>query len=62
MERTITPTESGALIDQGASIALLDVRRADDHEMLAQGMILYDALYAWCRSCRDETHDWRPTA
>ena len=35
---------------------------ADDHEMLAQGMVLYDALYAWCRSCRDETHDWRPAA
>jgi len=30
MERTITPTEFRALIDQGASIALLDVRRADD--------------------------------
>jgi rhodanese-related sulfurtransferase len=22
---------------------------ADDHEMLAHGMIVYDALYAWCR-------------
>ena len=35
---------------------------ADDHGMLAQGMVLYDALFAWCRSCRDETHDWRPAA
>jgi hypothetical protein len=33
---------------------------ADDHAMLAQGMILYDALYAWCQSCQGETHDWRP--
>ena len=33
---------------------------ADDHAMLAQGMVLYDAIYAWCRSCQDETHDWRP--
>ncbi len=33
---------------------------ADDHAMLAQGMVLYDALYAWCRSCQGETHDWRP--
>jgi hypothetical protein len=33
---------------------------ADDHAMLAQGMILYDALYAWCRSCQGETHNWRP--
>jgi len=22
----------------------------DDHSMLRQGMVLYDALYAWCRS------------
>jgi hypothetical protein len=24
---------------------------ADDHEMLQQGMVIYDALYAWCKSC-----------
>ena len=34
----------------------------DDHEMLTQGMILYDALFAWCRSCQDETHLWQPAA
>lgn len=34
---------------------------ADDHAMLAQGMIMYDALYAWCRSCQGETHHWPPT-
>lgn len=33
---------------------------ADDHEMLEQGLILYDALYAWCRSCQGETHNWPP--
>ena len=22
----------------------------DDHEMLAHGMVVYDALYAWCRT------------
>jgi hypothetical protein len=32
----------------------------DDHAMLAQGMIMYDALYAWCRSCQGETHHWPP--
>ncbi len=26
----------------------------NDHEMLAHGMVMYDALYAWCRSCQDE--------
>lgn len=30
----------------------------DDHEMLAQGMVIYDALYAWCRHVRGETHSW----
>ena len=32
----------------------------DDHEMLRHGMVMYDALYAWCRSCQDETHRWPP--
>ncbi|MFC3098397.1 chromate resistance protein ChrB domain-containing protein [Alteraurantiacibacter palmitatis] len=32
----------------------------DDHAMLAQGMIVYDALYAWCRSCQGEAHVWPP--
>ena len=34
---------------------------ADDHEMLRQGLVMYDALYAWCRSCQDEKHNWPPT-
>jgi hypothetical protein len=33
---------------------------ADDHEMLRHGMVMYDALYAWCRSCQGETHVWPP--
>ena len=33
----------------------------DDHEMLHHGMVLYDALYAWCREGRGETHGWPPT-
>ena len=33
---------------------------ADDHAMLAHGMVMYDALYAWCREGRDETHRWPP--
>ena len=27
----------------------------DDHEMLGHGMIIYDALYGWCRSRQAET-------
>ena len=33
---------------------------ADDHEMLKHGMVMYDALYAWCKSCQAETHTWPP--
>ncbi len=32
---------------------------ADDHAMLAAAMPVYDALYEWCRSPRDETHNWK---
>ena len=33
---------------------------ADDHTMLAQGMVIYDALYAWCQDGQAETHRWAP--
>jgi hypothetical protein len=33
----------------------------DDHEMLGHGMVMYDALYAWCQSCQEETHNWPPS-
>lgn len=32
----------------------------DDLALLEQGMILYDALFTWCRSHRSETHGWNP--
>ena len=32
----------------------------DDHEMLKHGMVMYDALYAWCVSCQNEPHGWPP--
>ncbi len=31
---------------------------ASDVEQLEAGMLLYDALYRWCRDAVDETHDW----
>jgi rhodanese-related sulfurtransferase len=37
----------------------------DDLELLERGMIVYDALYAWCRQAeegRSERHNWRPAA
>jgi rhodanese-related sulfurtransferase len=67
-----------ALIVRGADTAKLDLAPqapglaavslglsrlfADDHEMLSHGMVLYDALYAWCRDGQDEVHTWRPEA
>jgi len=69
-----------ALIVRGADTSRLDLapqsaglyaislglsrRFADDHEMLRHGMVMYDALYAWCLECsegREETHHWPPT-
>jgi rhodanese-related sulfurtransferase len=35
---------------------------ADDHEMLRHGMVMYDALYAWCKEGQDELHTWNPDA
>jgi hypothetical protein len=32
----------------------------DDQEMLKHGMVMYDAMYAWCQSCQTETHTWPP--
>ena len=33
---------------------------ADDHAMLAHGLVMYDALYAWCREGQGEAHAWPP--
>jgi hypothetical protein len=54
----LTPQSAGLF-----AISLgLSARFQDDHEMLAHGMVMYDALYAWCGSCQDEQHNWPPTA
>ncbi|MFN8581172.1 MAG: chromate resistance protein [Gemmatimonadaceae bacterium] len=33
---------------------------SDDHEQLAHGMIVYDALYAFLKDGQSETHTWNP--
>jgi hypothetical protein len=33
---------------------------SDDHEMLRHGLVMYDALYAWCSRLQHETHAWPP--
>ncbi len=30
----------------------------NDHEMLAHGLVMYDALYAWCCHAQGEKHNW----
>jgi rhodanese-related sulfurtransferase len=35
---------------------------ADDLDMLRHGMVMYDALYAWCKSGQEEVHTWNPAA
>jgi hypothetical protein len=32
----------------------------DDHAMLRQGLVIYDALYAWCSRLQHESHGWPP--
>jgi hypothetical protein len=33
----------------------------DDQAMLEQGMVIYDALYTWCRDLQHEVHNWKPS-
>jgi hypothetical protein len=33
---------------------------SDDQEMLKHGLVMYDALYAWCLFCQNEPHGWPP--
>jgi hypothetical protein len=65
-----------AIIVRGADTSRLDLARqspglyalslglsqlfSDDHEMLKHGMVMYDALYAWCRHCQAGAHNWPP--
>ena len=34
----------------------------DDHALLRHGMVIYDALYRWCKEGKDEVHTWNPDA
>jgi hypothetical protein len=34
----------------------------DDHVMLEQGMVIYDALYTWSRGAAGEIHNWTPSS
>ena len=55
-------TDSFGLAPQAAGLwaisAGLFYNYNDDHEMLAMGMKIYDALYSWARYVQDEKHTW----
>jgi rhodanese-related sulfurtransferase len=55
-----------ALAPQAAGLAAvslgLSILYKDDHEMLEHGMVIYDALYAWCKQGKSEVHTWNPAA
>ena len=36
----------------------LSANVSDDIVLLEQAMPVYDALYAWCKTARNETHSW----
>lgn len=52
------------LAPQAAGLAAISLGLSrtfsDDHEMLAHGMVVYDALYRWCREGKAEVHTWNP--
>jgi len=54
------------LAPQAAGLAAISLglsrNFADDQEMLRHGMVMYDALYRWCKEGRDEIHTWNPAA
>jgi hypothetical protein len=67
---TLAPIVRGADTDEHAlapeaaglhAISLgLSANFADDHALLAQGLVIYDALYTWATRAKSERHDWRP--
>jgi rhodanese-related sulfurtransferase len=54
----LAPQASGLL---AASLGLSRMF-ADDQTMLRWGMLVYDALYAWCSEAAGETHGWNPAS
>ena len=55
-------TASLDLVPQAAGFLALSLGLSrmfrDDLEQLEAGMLIYDALYRWCRDAAEETHNW----
>jgi hypothetical protein len=54
--RAIAPEAAGL---HAISLGLAHNHR-DDHALLHQGLVIYDALYAWAAHSRGERHAWAP--
>jgi rhodanese-related sulfurtransferase len=60
----IRAADTAALADVPEAAGLLAISLglsrmyADDLEQLEAGMLVYDALYRWCRDATGETHNW----
>ncbi len=58
-------TDEHGLAPEAAGLHALSLGLAanygDDNALLGQGIILYDALYAWATRARGERHAWTPT-
>jgi len=58
-------TDSFELAPQAAGLwaisAGLSHNIKDDHEQLAIGMKIYDALYSWAKYVYNEKHNWNPS-
>ena len=66
MAEIIRAADTGKLETSKETAGLLAIslglsrQYADDLEQLEAGMVIYDALYRWCRDATDETHNWVP--
>ena len=58
-------TDSHQLAPQAAGLLAISLGLGhcfpDDQKLLDHGLIVYDALYAWCKHHFRETHDWQPS-
>jgi hypothetical protein len=57
-------TDRHAMAPEAAGLHAISLGLAhnydDDHALLQQGLVIYDALYAWAKHARGERHAWTP--
>ncbi len=64
LARIVRAADTGTLDKEPEAAGLLAIslglsrQFVDDLQQLEAGMVIYDALYRWCRDATDETHNW----